>query len=290
LGYRKTVRSAYAFFVDNYRDGDEIFLFGFSRGAYTTRSVAGMLGHVGLLRKHHMENFDEVWDYYRQPDEERNKEEAAFLAHFPDRVHRDQLVIRCIGVWDTIGALGIPGSHFCQTAYQFHDTNLGPGVEYAFQALAIDEERGPYRPAIWHSSDKPWVTQVVQQVWFPGVHSNIGGGYPEHGLSDASFFWMAAKVAPLIDLDLDYMCAQAERRRPYATGLLVNSLTPSWRLTTGRFVRPIGQTDPGSEYIHESTWMRVDGTNGAIAGSLPGRIIQDLSESEQSPDDVPVAV
>jgi uncharacterized protein (DUF2235 family) len=72
LGYRKTVRSAYAFFVDNYRDGDEIFLFGFSRGAYTTRSVAGMLGHVGLLRKHHMENFDEVWDYYRQPDEERN--------------------------------------------------------------------------------------------------------------------------------------------------------------------------------------------------------------------------
>jgi Uncharacterized alpha/beta hydrolase domain (DUF2235) len=194
-------------------------------------------------------------------------------------------------VRNTIGALGIPRSHFFQTACQFHDTNMGPGVEYTFQALAIDEERGQYRPATWHSSDKPRVTQVVQQVWFPGVHSNIGGGYPEHGLSDASFFWMAAKVAPLIDLDLDYMCAQAERRRPYATGLLVNSLTPSWRLTTGRFVRPIGQTDPGSEYMHESTWMRVGRDQwGAIARSLPGRIIQNLSESEQIPDDVPVAV
>jgi uncharacterized protein (DUF2235 family) len=262
IGLSENVRSAYAFFVDNYRDGDEIFLFGFSRGAYTARSVAGMLGHVGLLRKHHMENFDEVWDYYRQPEADRKREETTFLANFRDRVPRDQLVIRCIGVWDTVGALGIPGSHFCQSAYQFHDTNLGPGVEYAFQALAIDEERSPYRPAIWHPSDKPRVTQVIEQVWFPGAHSNIGGGYPEHGLSDATFFWMAGKVAPLLDLDLDYLCTQAERHRRYATGQLVNTLTLSWRLTTGRYVRPIGQTDPGTEYIHKSAWTRANGTNG----------------------------
>lgn len=262
IGLSENVRSAYAFFVDNYQDGDEIFLFGFSRGAYTARSVAGMLAHVGLLRKHHMENFDAVWDYYRQPEEQRNLEEATFLGHFPDRVHREQLVTRCIGVWDTVGALGIPGSHFCQTAYQFHDTNLGPGVEFAFQALAIDEERGPYRPAIWHPSDEPRVAQVVEQVWFPGAHSNIGGGYPEHGLSDAAFFWMAGKIAPLLGLDQDYICAQAERRRPYATGELVNTLTASWKLTTGHFVRPLCQTDPGSEYIHESAWIRANEANG----------------------------
>jgi hypothetical protein len=262
IGLSENVRSAYAFFVDNYRDGDEVFLFGFSRGAYTARSVAGLLAHVGLLRKHHMENFDKVWDYYRQPQQRRDEEEAQFLANFPDRVQRDQLVIRCIGVWDTVGALGIPGSHFCQASYRFHDTNLGPGVEYAFQALAIDEQRGPYRPAIWHPNDKPRVAQVVEQVWFPGAHSNIGGGYPEHGLSDAALFWMAAKIAPLLELDQDYLCAQAERRRPYATGQLVNTLTLSWKLTTGRFVRPICQTDPGSEYIHESTWIRTSGRNG----------------------------
>jgi uncharacterized protein (DUF2235 family) len=262
IGLSENVRSAYAFFVDNYQDGDEIFLFGFSRGAYTARSVAGMLAHVGLLRKHHMENFDEVWDYYRQPEKQRVLEEATFLGQFPDRVHRDQLVTRCIGVWDTVGAFGIPNSHLCQTTYQFQDTNLGPGVEYAFQALAIDEERKPYQPAIWHPNAKPRVKQVVEQVWFPGVHSNIGGGYPEHGLSDATFFWMAGRVAPLLELDKDYICAQAERRRPYATGDLVNSFTASWRLT-GRFVRPICQTDPATEYIHESALMRANNKNGA---------------------------
>jgi hypothetical protein len=261
IGLSENVRSAYAFFVDNYQDGDEIFLFGFSRGAYTARSVAGMLAHVGLLRKHHMENFEEVWDYYRQPKRRRDREETTFLANFADRAPRDELVIRCIGVWDTVGALGIPGSHFCQTAYQFHDTNLAPGVEYAFQALAIDEERQPYQPAIWHPSDKPRVKQVVEQVWFPGAHSNIGGGYPEHGLSDAALFWLAGKVAPLLDLDQGYLCAQAERRRPYATGELVKTLTAAWRLT-GRFVRPICRTDPATEHIHESVWMRANEVHG----------------------------
>jgi uncharacterized protein (DUF2235 family) len=113
IGLSENVRSAYAFFVDNYKDGDELFLFGFSRGAYTARSVAGMMAHVGLLRKHHMENFDQVWDYYRLPEKERDQQEQEFLANFPDRVDRNHLIIKCIGVWDTVGSLGIPGSHFC---------------------------------------------------------------------------------------------------------------------------------------------------------------------------------
>src|SRR5205085_5180305 len=148
IGLSEHVRSAYAFFVDNYRDDDEIFLFGFSRGAYTARSVAGLMAHVGMLRKHHMENFDEVWDYYRLPAAVRDKREAKFLGNFPDRVPREQLNIRCVGVWDTVGSLGIPDSRFCQRAYQFHDTTLGPGVEYAFQALAIDEHRKPFAPTV----------------------------------------------------------------------------------------------------------------------------------------------
>jgi len=262
IGLSENVRSAYAFFVDNYKDGDELFLFGFSRGAYTARSVAGMMAHVGLLRKHHMENFDQVWDYYRLPDKERDRQEQQFLANFPDRVDRNHLVIKCIGVWDTVGSLGIPGSHFCQKEYQFHDTNLGPGVEYAFQALAIDEERSAFKPSIWHPNEKPRVTQVVKQVWFPGVHSNIGGGYPEHVLSDAAFFWMAGNLAPLLDLDPDYICAQADRSRPYALGKLVNSRTLSWQLTRP-FVRPICRTDAGTEYIHESVWLRANPINGS---------------------------
>jgi len=261
VGLSDNVKSAYAFFVDNYLDGDEIFLFGFSRGAYTARSVAGLIAHVGLLRKRDMVNFDEVWDYYRLPTAERDKEEQDFLANFPDRVPAEAITIRCIGVWDTVGALGIPDNHVCQSAYRFHDTNLGPQVEYAFQALAIDERRKPFGPAIWHANANPRIAQTVRQMWFAGSHANVGGGYPEHVLSDAAFFWMAANVAPLLDLDPEFICAEADRTRPYAAGLLVDSLTLLWRLTTGSFVRPICRTDP-SEGIHESVWFRAFETNG----------------------------
>ncbi len=262
IGLSENVRSAYAFLVDNYRVGDEILLFGFSRGAYTVRSVAGLIGHVGLLRKRDMANFEEVWDYYRQPTATRDREEIAFLANFPDRVKREELRIKCIGVWDTVGSLGIPHQHFCRSAYQFHDTNLGPGVEFAFQALAIDERRAPFTPAIWHPNPAPRVRQLVEQAWFPGVHSNIGGGYAEHVLSDAAFFWMAARVSPLLELDPDYIAAQADRCRVYSTGKLENSLTLWYRLFTGRNVRRLCATDPATEGIHESVWMRAFEENG----------------------------
>jgi uncharacterized protein (DUF2235 family) len=157
IGLSENVRSTYAFFVDNYQDGDEIFLFGFSRGAYTARSVAGMLAVVGIVRKNHMQNFDPLWDFYRLPEETRKQEAPAFAPHFLGRIPPEQIAIKCIGVWDTVGSLGIPKSRFCQTQFSFHNTNLGPGVEHAYQALAIDEERGPFEPAIWKANSTPRV-------------------------------------------------------------------------------------------------------------------------------------
>jgi uncharacterized protein (DUF2235 family) len=260
IGLSANVRSTYAFFVDNYQDGDEIFLFGFSRGAYTARSVAGMMGHVGIVRKRDMHNFDPLWDYYRLPLDHRRRHQENFLANFLDRVPAEHVIIRCIGVWDTVGSLGIPDSRFCQKAYSFHDTELGPGVEFAYHALAIDEQRGPFQPTIWHSNSQPRVKQTLAQVWFSGVHSNVGGGYPEHELSDAALFWMCSKLEPLLDLDREQLCAQAERRRKYAKGLLVDSRTGSWKLFPSA-VRKICQTDP-SERIHESVWRRVAEEDG----------------------------
>jgi hypothetical protein len=260
IGLSANVRSAYAFIIDNYLDGDEIFLFGFSRGAYTARSVAGLIGHVGLLRKRDMCNFDEVWDYYRLPTDKRDTLENSFLANFPDRVARDQLRIRCIGVWDTVGALGIPNSGFCSSEFQFHDTNLSPRVDFAFQALAIDEQRAPFIPAIWKTQLTPG--QVVEQVWFAGVHSNIGGGYLEHELSDIAFFWMVSRISPLLEFDFDYIAAQAYRGRPYSTGKLQDSFTWAWRLLLHRRRnRKICETDD-TERIHESVWMRAYDVNG----------------------------
>jgi hypothetical protein len=260
MGLSENVRSTYAFFVDNYRGGDEIFLFGFSRGAFTARSVAGVMGHVGLLRKADMHNFDNMWDYYRLPLKERDREAASFLANFPNRVPAEKLTIKCIGVWDTVGSLGIPDSRFCQKEYAFHHTGLGPRVEYAYHALAIDEHRKPFLPTIWLANPAPTVKQQLKQVWFSGAHSNVGGGYPDHVLSDAAYFWMCANVAPLLELDRKQVCAQADRSPPYATGKLVDSRTGTWKIFPA-VTRTVCQTDP-SERIHESVFMRASGKNG----------------------------
>jgi hypothetical protein len=264
IGLGEHVRTIYAFFVDNFQPGDEIFLFGFSRGAYTARSVAGMLGHLGLLRKSEMTNLDEAWDYYRQPKEWRADEQQLFLANFddrPDYLKGGNVAIKCIGVWDTVGALGIPNTHVCQQQYQFYDTELGPAVEHAYHALALDEARKNFEPAIWSKSPSA-ANQKLEQVWFPGVHSNIGGGYPEHGLSDAALFWMCSKVDRLLDLDEDQLCEQAERGPTYAKGKLVDS-------RKGLLWRFLGTCDrkkiSGEHHctgIHESVWLRTDDKSG----------------------------
>lgn len=188
LGLARNVREAYAFIVNNYHDGDEIFLFGFSRGAYTARCVAGLVGRIGILRKRQMGDFAEAWDWNRRTREERETTRDQFEARFPKR--NTHATIRCVGVWDTVGALGIPTNRItgqwqpCVQVYRFLDAQLGPHVEHAFQALAIDEQRQPFLPSIWSPHPDPIVPQQLRQVWFRGVHSDIGGGYPQHGAAD----------------------------------------------------------------------------------------------------------
>jgi hypothetical protein len=102
----------------------------------------------------------------------------------------DPIEIKFIGVWDTVGALGIPGHD--DHKFAFHDTKLSGSVRNAYHALAIDERRGPFRPSLWDYTPKP--NQKVEQMWFAGVHSDIGGGYPEIGLSDIAMQWMMEKA------------------------------------------------------------------------------------------------
>ena len=128
LRLSRNVRDAYAFLAANYCEGDEIFLFGFSRGAYTASSVAGLIGWVGLIHKADMDDFALLWEGYRlrahpgQPD---------VRTHFPNRY--PIATIKCVAVWDTVGALGIPGhlGEMFTQFYQFQDTNLGPHIEAA---------------------------------------------------------------------------------------------------------------------------------------------------------------
>ncbi len=252
IGLSSSVKACYAFLVDNYREGDEISLFGFSRGAYVVRSVAGLIELVGLLRKGEMFQFAQAWDYYRLP---RGQRCPAVLDKIAPCRHRE-VEIACLGVWDTVGALGIPGSRVFSKDYAFHDTSLGAHVRHAFQALAIDERRGNFQPAIWVKTDPD---QVLDQVWFPGVHSNVGGGYRQHGLSDITLLWMLSQLQRYGLIGIDMQPVTDAIGRFHAESTLTASIGDSrrflWKMIGCPIPRPVGITDP-SEMIHVTATSR----------------------------------
>ncbi len=251
IGLSRNIRDAYAFIVNNYSPipGDELFLFGFSRGAYTARCLAGLIGAIGLLSPRDMGSFAEAWNWYRLPHDARDP--ALLDVRFPNRL--PDVPIRCVGVWDTVGALGVPSNRIipgwqpCARTYQFHDARLGGHVQHAFHALAIDERRLPFRPVLWQLPEGEGPRPVLRQVWFPGVHSDVGGGYEQHGAADLAFLWMAAQVAPLIELDSDWIAGELDLSEAYGCGTLHDSYSIGWRLA-GEHHRA---NEPGDEqYIH----------------------------------------
>ena len=196
-GLSRNVCDTYRFLVQNYEPGDELFFFGFSRGAFTARSTAGLVRNAGILRREHADRVDEAYALYRSRTDSktpRGREATLFR-----RSYSHQPRIRFIGVWDTVGALGIPVDGLRLIArinrrWAFHNTDLSTSVDAAYQALAIDEKRRAFKPALWTVRADAPAEQRVEQVWFPGVHSDVGGGYPEHQLSDIPLLWMVNRA------------------------------------------------------------------------------------------------
>ncbi|HLH94234.1 MAG TPA: DUF2235 domain-containing protein [Xanthobacteraceae bacterium] len=208
----------YTFLSRNYADGDDIFLLGFSRGAYTARALAGLVATKGLLDARKLDLTDKemayrlgaaVWFQYRAA---ARQQDANWLAKLEDAVvdlpsfvlrppPDDQLLkarINTIAVWDTVGALGIPAYTAKDVridVFQFADTKLSPIVQRGFQAIAIDEQRADFTPTLW--DDDPRIVQVL----FPGAHADVGGGYPmnnnQSGLSDCTLKWITDELAKL---------------------------------------------------------------------------------------------
>ncbi len=265
IGLSNSVKSCYGFLVDNYAPGDEIFLLGFSRGAYVARSVAGMVGRVGILQRSEMERFIDAWDWYTEDVAARKITDLDAIA--PNRYQ--DVEIECIGVWDTVGALGIPGTRFCAKSFAFHETELGSGVRHAFQALAMDERRGNFQASVWTPNPAPRSGQVLEQVWFPGVHSNIGGGYELHGLSDTSMLWMLSRVIEwdLLAIDMKYVDQVLDRSERYPIGVLAQSRTWLWRTVGSPVPRPAGITSE-TEQIHESAWDRAADGAASLVGDI----------------------
>jgi uncharacterized protein (DUF2235 family) len=200
VGLSKNVQECYVWLVDNFTPGDEIFLFGFSRGAFTVRSLAGLIRKCGILRRDQRDMVAAAYDLYRDGGKPPNSPEAA--AFRDEHSHPTPTRIKCLGVWDTVGALGMPTTGpvgwYTRNKYGFHDVSLNSWVENAFHALAIDERRKPFEPALWKIKasdvDARGENQRIEQVWFAGVHSNVGGGYPDARLSELTLEWMLERA------------------------------------------------------------------------------------------------
>jgi type VI secretion system (T6SS) phospholipase Tle1-like effector len=241
------IKDGYRFLREQFQPGDRVYIFGFSRGAYSARSLAGMVLRCGILRRDASPEFpdlgsdllttqddgnlrtdavDRVFALYKRAYEEQNRPQ---VERFKQQYCHDTTV-RCVGVWDTVGALGLPrgairfldkfDKALDEKLYAFLDTDLSPRVEAAYHAVAIDEHRKPFVPTLW-TDPKGAAPRInvagsnVEQVWFVGAHSNVGGGYADTGLSDIALKWMIDR-ATKNGLKFDAAALSAIRPAPLA--------------------------------------------------------------------------
>jgi uncharacterized protein (DUF2235 family) len=258
VGLSDIIQDAYHFLVNNYADGDELYLFGFSRGAYAVRSLAGFIRNCGLLQKIHTDKIPDAYGLYRRKDvpaKPDGEEAKAFRSSFAREVK-----ITLIGVWDTVGALGIPDhvlKHLTEDLWEFHDVKLSRSVEHAYHALAIDERREDFKPTLWEQQPDAG-EQKLEQVWFTGVHCNVGGGYLDSELSDIAFLWMQEKAKACgLAFDQAYIDAKI---KPNSAGTLRDSKTGLFHLRSD-FIRPIGQGGNAHEFVHSSALARMKNAN-----------------------------
>lgn len=193
-GIDRNIRDGYQFLSLNYEPGDEIYLFGFSRGAYTVRSLAGFIYISGLVSRNHIRKVPTAYNLYRTlgrtPD-------APELVKFRE-AYTTRPDITLLGCWDTVGSLGVPNlipmlplDQGINEKYRFHNTRLCANIQNAAHAVAIDEQRKTFAATLMQPCTTCPHEQMLHQTWFPGAHGSVGGGTEAtSGLSDAALLWM----------------------------------------------------------------------------------------------------
>jgi uncharacterized protein (DUF2235 family) len=210
-GLSRNVKQLYKELVRIYDPGDRIFLFGFSRGAFTVRTLAGLIGFCGIVDAGRLETVEALTSTvrrayrayrrrYRTPLAKlvRGEVDPAEIERFrADCCHEFPAPIHFVGVWDTVDAVGLP-FHLAElinlTIYRFKfpDQHLGAIVRTACHALALGDERHSFHPLLWHHRGED--DRRIDQTWFAGAHSNVGGGYPKQGVSLVALEWMLEKA------------------------------------------------------------------------------------------------
>jgi hypothetical protein len=235
FGTARRIRTAYRFLSETYSLGDKLYLFGFSRGAFAARSLSGFVEAVGLLLRKHLNHVEQAYDLYVRGSDRDQSPLHEFLqdmtgsgAPVPDV---STLPIYFIGLWDTVAALGTPGRTENLTArfIKHHKTELPTNVTHARHALALHELRRDFKPLLWTGCNPLSSGQSLEQVWFPGVHSDVGGGYGGY----------PHETAELSDVALDWIASEAQakglslRQQPRpgrnATTAVRSPLHNSWR-------------------------------------------------------------
>ncbi len=226
-GLSTNVKQLYADLVRTYKEGDQIYLFGFSRGAFTVRTLAGLINTCGIIDREKLNSDAELLDKVEMAYSKYRSKYRTFIGKcFREEYNEEWIVdfrnqhcvddeqyapeekvhIKFIGVWDTVDAVGAPIDELAWVIdkffypFRFVDSKLSPEnkVKKACHALSIDDERLTFHPVMWEEEgeedkeDKK--DSRIEQVWFAGVHSNVGGGYPKHGMSLVSLYWMMSKA------------------------------------------------------------------------------------------------
>ncbi|MEI6707953.1 MAG: DUF2235 domain-containing protein [Methylococcales bacterium] len=221
----------YTFISRNYKQGDNIYIVGFSRGAYTARALAGLIASQGLLSTEITKDQElayrrgaEAWFRYRSKSAPSLL--ARIISDLPAFISQDNLDeakdlisarIKAVGVWDTVAAIGVPVFDLTGDRidpFEFASTELNAKVEFGFHAVALDEQRDDFTPTLWQPSEK------VIQMLFSGAHADVGGGYPttdhESELSDIALVWMIEKLK---DVGVVFLADYAASLHPKATGV-----------------------------------------------------------------------
>jgi uncharacterized protein (DUF2235 family) len=272
-GLSHNIKQCYDFIVSHYEPDDRLFLFGFSRGAYTVRSLASMLLIVGLVEKnskklgnkgpkHHKKQVLSIAQKYGRIayDVYRSNKTPAFriaLEALKKRQEIRECPVFALGVWDTVGAIGLPNSNRDHDAYgehYYHQPSLPRNIAHAYHALSIDDERREFFPVLFNK--RPRNTKTIKEVWFSGMHSDVGGGYKQkmsdpHAkeLSNTALNWMADQIEPLLPLD------RSKFESGIPTGFMHDSRSGMAKKLYTRQTRSI----PKNSYIHTSVARRIKG-------------------------------
>lgn len=235
-GLQANIEDAYEYLMNRYQPGDKLFLFGFSRGAFTVRALAGMLHKVGLLQKGSKNLIPYATNIYNTRGDDEIA--AGFKATYSHECNP-----YFIGVWDTVASLGLI------LGKKFFDAKLNPEVANAYHAMSIDEKRKKFPVSLWDESHKA-PNQTVEQVWFSGVHSDVGGSYEQRGLSNITLIWMLQSAE---SHGLQLKEGWKEQIHPNHLDELHNSRSGLWKIW-----RPAIREIPEGAKIHKSVLMRAE--------------------------------